>query len=619
LNDYVYDLGLSMERGWLVIHYNWTLLEFVKYFSGAGLVVVLSPIFELGNYPVILFLQTVLIGAAAFPIYLISNILIKKKSTSFVISMSYLIYPGIIGINWFDFHFQSFFIFLYLMGYLFYLRGKFTYSVIFFILSGMVRFPYSIFSIIFAVTEIFIIIAYKKNELYSKARISSLFILVIVSFFLFLLGWYLLGGIGGIVSTVSDNSLLIKGPTYFLNYKLLAVLFLFGPVLFLPFLSKRWVLFLVPMLYLIFFSNSFGYYYPYIIQHQYTAMVVPFVFLGSIDTISQKRWMESLSKLVKSLRFRRFAKTSTVIIAITSLLFAAYAEPYSPFNKYSTDNYQLSSSIEVNWTEFDAVKQAVALIPDNCSAVLVQNNLPMAFPRPIIYYGWNALVPGINVFSSPLNYVEIVDNSFIMKNVNDTTFVTKIDYVLADLYSPQSDLHNSKIVSMKTIVENFTNSKFYGILAELSGIILLERNYSGSPVVYNPINKFVSAGEFDVSNLSSYSHGIISTRNVIGSVWFGPYMTLPPGIFEIKFLFSTTNNQVQNRAYLDVTTNYGQNVLNSTVIHGNLLQVNKLSYVSMIFTLNYFSTSVEYRNIFSSWNGTLYYYGAQVVQLSFLH
>jgi len=83
-------------------------------------------------------------------------------------------------------------------------------------------------------------------------------------------------------------------------------------------------------------------------------------------------------------------------------------------------------------------------------------------------------------------------------------------------------------------------SGFYGTLASSNGVILLEAGYTGSPVVYAPINESLAPVSFllrnatlvqdDQSPLGAY----LAPSDVENArQWYGPYMDLQPGVYEL--------------------------------------------------------------------------------------
>ena len=109
LNANIYDLGVAMEQGWLVFHIHWTLRLFLSdfgYFSGRFL---LSPLFVSGSFSLFLIAQTVAIAIPSFFVYGIAVKIIKRRLPSLLISLSYLIYFPLAGMNLFDFHYMAFF------------------------------------------------------------------------------------------------------------------------------------------------------------------------------------------------------------------------------------------------------------------------------------------------------------------------------------------------------------------------------------------------------------------------------------------------------------------------------------------------------------------------------
>ena len=111
LGAYVYDSGLEFQRMWDVFHTQWTLYSFIKYFSYSGDTFLFSPLIFFKSYEALYIVQSIFLAIPAIPLYLISRNKNLGNYKSLLIALAYLLYFPLSGMNFFDFHFQSFFIF----------------------------------------------------------------------------------------------------------------------------------------------------------------------------------------------------------------------------------------------------------------------------------------------------------------------------------------------------------------------------------------------------------------------------------------------------------------------------------------------------------------------------
>jgi uncharacterized membrane protein len=124
LNAYVFDLGIFMQNGWVVLHQVHTVSAFLAYLAYDGIVYVFSPLTLLDSYPALLILQSVVIALAMFPLYGIAKHFLKGDVPALLFAISYLIYFPLAGMNWYDAHNAAFFPTLFISAYYFYLKGR---------------------------------------------------------------------------------------------------------------------------------------------------------------------------------------------------------------------------------------------------------------------------------------------------------------------------------------------------------------------------------------------------------------------------------------------------------------------------------------------------------------
>ena len=485
------DFGISVEQMWLVFHNNWNLLGFLYVFFNNGFTFVLSPLIIAQNFQLLLVIQSIAIGAASLPIYGISRHLTSSKKLSLFVSILYLFYFPISGLNWYDFHNEAFFPVLFLLGYYLYIKDRKLISLIPFFLSATVRFPYAGFLLLLAIILLFeqlISNLRKKNGLRIK-DLSYIGALLSISLFL-LIGSYLLNGHFSYVGAVlhytnsAKNRILIGLETF---------LFVFLPVGFTPFLSKKWALTYTPYFIITVFIGGYGFVVPTAFHYQYTAMVVPFVFLGFIDflaSISDRRnsWIKKRIRFVKK-NLTIYKKVIVVCVAALTIATGLLFEPYSPLNKSNFDNFNNFGNYAAgNTSNYAYLIDVLAFIPRNNSSVLIQDNLPEVYPRPesIVTFpnSIEMLVAGdiSNLqFSKNLSLSEFKKNSYEVITYSgipykQAIYNVSIDYALAFTNSPW---YYAGPPSMQFFVQEMNASGKYGIVVNFHGFILLEWDYKG--------------------------------------------------------------------------------------------------------------------------------------------
>ena len=586
LNAYIYDLGVSSIKLWLVYHTNWTLHTFFLQLFYQGDQFVLFPLVIPGNNMLLLVFQTILLGVPAIFIYLISCEKLHDEVVSAVVALSYLIFFPLAGINWFDFHFQAFFIAFFIIGYYFSLKQKYVLALLLFFLSGMVRFPYAIFPFLLSFYEVMIFLYLRIRGIrkeYSANAVLFYISLLILSTFL------LIGGLVTIYASSISNAI-ISNPnnisiTADLHLKFLTIAIFLGPFLFIPLLSRRFALLALPFFILVFFFNKFGYYaFPYVIILQYSSGIIPFIYLGFIEGLKNLDFSDT--KLAKSgkkpIFWRTFYKRYSVrklqrkiayLSVFIIVVLALFYEPYGPLNHYTgVDDYNYEITKPLNLTQYEELTTIITMIPQNTS-ILVQDNLPQILPGQIAN---NLYVPGeIKNFSLG----NIMNNSFPL-SVNNIEQNVSIDYLLADLNNIQMFQYsvNPYNPTFATIINRLLETKLYGIMIESNGFLLIKRGYRSNPINFSPAAypklPFVESGKIN------YAGGSFYVWNILG--------VLPPkGNYYSNISYSVISNpaNVNNNVSLNFFLING----NSDVILGykNLSMATTYGFVSGSYTIHF--------------------------------
>lgn len=639
LNSSVYDLGISMQTAYTIYSNQWTLQALISFIIVRnGLAVFMAPVALLANYPLMITIQAVFVGAAVFPIYGIGVRSGLGRTECIFVSVSYLIFYPLNGLVWFDFHYQMFFVFLFLLGYYLYLRGMLLTALVVFLLSGFTRYPFMLFPFLFSLLLLieFAVRRYihRQNEIRTLYFATALFILTSLVLFA---GYILVGG----VSSLPLHTGASGGNSITLYARLFTLFMLLAPLLFVPILSYRWYLLELPFLFLLFTSGSGTYLYPSLFLRQYSSGITPFLFLGLIDGLSNLQkltsWIETrlrhkLSQAAKTgsgkkktkVLIRLTVKRIAVILVFVILASASlFYQPYGPFNHLAGVNYHLSDVTSVNMTIFNSLQNVLSLIPKNEPHVLIQNNIVLALPGPI---GRILLVPqydvGPNITSS-----NIQNNTFPYKEGN-VFGKTQIDYAIADV-NEQNTLKQHGLTyfpSMLELCQMLISSGYYGIRAEENNILLLQRGYVG-PASFRPFQSTYLANEFHF-HTGSIVNGVLKVTNPTSgpAMWYGPftnpfvaYLSLSPGNYQATYVLATDNNSHFNNMRLTIESNGGTVILNDTTVNGtDLGPATAWTRINVNFTLNNMLSGIELDSLTGNWSGSVFLQQIELRQLSLL-
>lgn len=487
LNALWADLGIAMERGWLIYNNNWNLSAYLFVFFNSGILFFTFPLTLPQSFQLLLIVQTIAIGSACLPIFGIANYFLKNEAFASIIAVLYLIYFPISGLNWYDFHYQAFFPVLFLTGYYFYLKGHKFSSFLFFFLSSIVRFPYAVF-VLFFVFLLFVEKLHPKEAIFSFPIKELVFpVTLLVLSLLLLTGAYLINGSSAYVAaTVGYSS---SSGFSDLVAKIETVLYIFLPFGFLPLLSKRWFVAYLPYMALVIYVGGYGKVIPTAFHYQYTAMIAPFVFLGFIDVLSKIKLNKHNKKLFCKLKRWSIPHVKLILIAVVglSLFSATLFEPYSPVNKYTFDNFNNFYNYDPgNPSALKYLDRVLNYIPKNNSSVLTQFNLPEIYPRPPIVSTYPSEIYVLVSGHSALGQINNLTLSDVKNNTYSISIFVNHSYLTLDIhiyyalgYTKSPWYYNNYPDSMQNFIQLMNESGKYGTVVNYNGFILLEWGYKG--------------------------------------------------------------------------------------------------------------------------------------------
>lgn len=608
----VFDLGVFAQSLRLILQGNFTYILLML--GEAPFRILISPIEIVPNLSGLLVFQTIFLAIPTIPLYATGKKLMNNKLASFLLSSSYLIFFPLAGINWFDVHGQSFFIFLFVMAFYLYISKKYYLSAVFFILSGTVRFPYMVFPFLFAFWTLLenYFEGRKSHERLVLSRSQFLLVIILISLVILVLQYY--ASIFSHIRPTNFAGLIhVSGGSVFSNIdsKIVTVLIFLSPFLFLPVHKSKWAIMLLPYFFLVFYTNAPSYLFPAVVISQYSSMVIPFLYLGLFEVLGKRENYSTSANREKNI-FNQIRSNSVLKSALTILLIilvlAAVFQPYSPISSYSEPNYITNREINEKPSSFAVFESIVSLIPSNDPYVLMQNDMPE-----VLLHDPSILNPYIDsVFGFPYNLTFHLLNG---------TWTDRIDYVIADsnsntfYQSGRLPLNNQ---SMYDVLHRLYATGNYGIMAEDDGFVLLEHNYTGPIIYYQPTTEQFSPTDLAVLNISYRNGNIITGTNPNGHrIWYGPYTYLPPGQYQVTFHLSTTNNSMANNMELWLGDFAYQVVFKKVQLIGSSFPSTDMKYnISVNISVDNFYNGVEFAGLSAHWNGSLSIYGITVKMVS---
>src|SRR5712691_296272 len=303
--------------------------------------------------------------------------------------------------------------------------------------------------------------------------------------------------------------------------KLWYIVVLFGPVLFLPFRSPRALWFCIPWMAASLLSNNPPF---YSIGDQYPAFVLPFIFYGAMMGIARPwRIPARIRSLVRVTFTRAMSPPDRSRLALPLLATTiAFLVVVSPFGPLGVGVYQVGGFPSIGYHE-RAVDSLYNLIPRSAS-VLTQNNLfPLVSDRP-------------NSFLIPIGTLNPPGTPF---NSTMGAIMGTVDYILSDYQTSASEA---------AVIYNWT-SRFGGftVIGAGDGAVLLQRG-SSALMSFTP---FVRSYEDSVVLLQNGSRvadptaqggtASLHLRNATSDFWFGPYIQLSPGAYDVSYRLRVDN------------------------------------------------------------------------------
>ncbi|MGQ4891835.1 MAG: DUF2079 domain-containing protein [Candidatus Njordarchaeia archaeon] len=569
-----YDFGIFLQAFWTTIKYGMFLYETPDlYISPSGnffgvhfspLIIVILFIFYLLPRPeTLLVFQAALFGYAAIPLFRLGKTVLKNSEEALLFTVLYLINPFVILSNIFDFHLEAFYPILLFSILLYMGKGDMPKFYILLLINMLVLdFLSAVLNL--AILFYFIFIFHRKKlfgQIFRRKNVerrflvnfslSILFTILTILYFNLIshilsnLGstpfsktsnWPNLGNnLGEVMVNIFNIKKVLAAVSYDFYPKIIWLLIILVPLLFLPILAPLELLLVSPWVIAAFLSHYPPYYQ---IGWQYGAVYIPLflyatlkgrlnlVKIGSTlnkknihNNLLAKTW-EIAKKMVNAFTpLYKKKKRFLVVYTILSLISAFIGVNYRPqIPSYLMSPY--SMEVPLPNQHFQELRKILSLIPSNAT-VLTQNNI---FPH---------------VADRPNAYVWIKPEQYNL-----------IQYSLGDIKHP--DFYNTVPATNVSFMETFNmllKSGDFGIYAAADGIILLKRNYSGSPIYYKPLKYSINPHSLDIKESFKYitDDGLkgdaIFFEQVVENqtLWSTKPLPLTNGEYIVKILMKTTN------------------------------------------------------------------------------
>jgi uncharacterized membrane protein len=565
---YAWDLGMFNQSFWTTLHderFFYSTVELLINPSGSffgthfsPIILLLLPVYALYPTPQsLLVFQSFVLALGAVPLYKLAKHVGKYRIFALSFVFAYMLYPPLQGINWFDFHVQSFLpLFFFSVLYFFETQNWKPYFLFIF-LSLMVE---EHATIIVVFVGLFAFLQHRKhllNELKNKNLKDTLFL---VSFLTIASGvlWYVLAILfhntffptnQTFISTfkaASNWRILgtedpITIPFYVflhpvnaiaaLSYdsplKVSYLIILFGPLAFLSLSKMRYLLPTLPWFVYALFSNYQPY---YLILFQYPAYVIAFIFAAAVYGIGHGG--ASLRSLEKRL----------AILLAFSFIACLLVSPFGP----TMAILHQDSSIKTISQRDDLIHQLLSYIPQNASVITDNAFFPHVSSRSNAY-----VIPTI----SPVWTDHETEGRNFTKAI-----LEKVEYLIVD--TKTDPLASSVVFSL--MEENPT----FKLLASADSVVLFKKGYVGNATILVPYD-----ATYDYSSLNLYTGELTKSPNSTSEkvlhcngtfeeslmFWYSPRNPLPPGDYNITMKVRINITDVTFG--VDVCADSGQKIL----------------------------------------------------------
>lgn len=342
--------------------------------------------------PTLLVLQTILLSAAAWPLFKLAEILLGRSDHAGIAAFTYLLYPALHGINRFDFHVEAFIPLLAFELLLVLVQGQYR---AFLVTSLLLLLTHEFVSILFLWSGLVLVLyhLYTKRDSFRGivSRRYTWSILLMGAGFLVLaegLNRWLTPShasvFGWLAITTSDYSSSASSIyTGLLNnwpFKIRFWLLMLAPLLFLPLREWRWALPVVPWVAITSIgSNTLL----YDIHSQYPTFVLPFLFFATLWALRRDRPLPFVATT---------PRRALILVLATTVVLASVFSVLSPANSWDGALASQENQAYPPWVTVhdQATARILGLIPANASVLAQEELFTQVSNRREVALDWNA-------------------------------------------------------------------------------------------------------------------------------------------------------------------------------------------------------------------------------------
>ena len=492
------------------------------------------------NAGTLLVIQSIVIGAGAYPVFLIAQRVLGDRKYGYFFSLLYLLYPLTYGVNIFDFHPDAFFVPFTLFALYFFLKSSWKPYFAFMLLALSTKEFMSIVFAVFAFGELLVsrqeIISALKSKSYPSKRVLVAFGTIAVA-----VCWYIVAklcinffnpsppqgfGQGSAWSILGVNPLdptswihlgylnILQAIEYDLQSKLFYLVTILAPFAFLPVFKIKRMLPALLWILVAFLSNYPPYYQ---MGYQYSAVVTPFIILAAIEGFSRIRSVLNID----AARANKLARRLFIACVLVSLVMTLQTLPSNLQAIISPHDQRLNALITQIQRDF----------PN--ASILTQYDL---FPHVSTSLNSYVIPPLFSAFNKSY-YAEYVQSLFNLTP----------DFVILDLNPDvRTDAHR---VTFMYAFENLERlESYYGPYASVDGILVYKHGYHGQLTMYEPF----------VLRLNYETH--IVTNTILFSCVF------PKGTYLVTYQMNLSNISRESVCTIEVTQ--GVTILQSQDLYG---------------------------------------------------
>ena len=234
--------------------------------------------------------------------------------------------------------------------------------------------------------------------------------------------------------------------------------------------------------------------------------------------------MQKIMPLFNKKSSKRKIQIILGVLLLLSISMSFFASPLNtkPYISYPYLQYGLP---DISQHDRNIVK-LLDLVPENAS-ILTQDNL-----FPLLSNRLNAYL-----FPSGVRYPPGETFGKVLKSLID-----KVDFIVLDL--------KTDTIVTPTILSQISENGNFKLYASIDGAIILKRNYTNSPILFQPFENVYNYKSFvlhdgvitkdpKANNNYVFLHSI--TNGSFVDFWYGPYVFLSPGTYDASFRMKISN------------------------------------------------------------------------------